>query len=185
MVRGDRNRQAIWVSTQTGERTCAAKLSVHHHAHTEVVPVGRGGRGHRRSSPATTAGRALHNTPRHRGHDPVRRTRARMTPRRRFDGWAMPSKISLACGAGMRISSVATRESTDVGADAVATDREVLEILSEAPSAAHLPPAALAPVHYLPLDGFDHPLADVYSGTTDDMATRACGCRWVRGVPIR
>ncbi|HYN33530.1 MAG TPA: DUF2332 domain-containing protein [Ilumatobacteraceae bacterium] len=67
-------------------------------------------------------------------------------------------------------------------ADAVAADREVLEILSEAPPAAHLPPAALAAVHYLLLDGFDHPLADVYAGRSEtDPGPLFCGlCRTER-----
>lgn len=49
-------------------------------------------------------------------------------------------------------------------AHAVADDRELLEILREAPPAAHLPPAPLAAAHYLLLDGLEHPLADVYAG---------------------
>ena len=52
-------------------------------------------------------------------------------------------------------------------ADAVAADREVIEILREAPPAAHLPPAPMAGIHYLLLDGLDHPLAAVYAGESD------------------
>jgi hypothetical protein len=52
-------------------------------------------------------------------------------------------------------------------ADAVADDREVLDMLREAPLAAHLPPAPLAAAHYLILEGHDHPLADVYAGRSD------------------
>jgi hypothetical protein len=47
-------------------------------------------------------------------------------------------------------------------ADAVAGDREVLELFREAPPAAHLPPAPLGAVRYLLLDGLDHPLGEVY-----------------------
>ncbi len=52
-------------------------------------------------------------------------------------------------------------------ADAVAEDRDVLEILAQAPPAAHLPPAPLAAVHYLLLEGLDDPLVDVYAGRSD------------------
>ncbi len=52
-------------------------------------------------------------------------------------------------------------------ADAVAGDREVLELFQEAPPAAHLPPAPLGAVRYLLLDGLEHPLADVYGGRSD------------------
>jgi hypothetical protein len=49
-------------------------------------------------------------------------------------------------------------------ADAVSTSAEVLELQREAPLDAHLPPVLLGAVHYLLLDGLDHPLADVYAG---------------------
>jgi hypothetical protein len=49
----------------------------------------------------------------------------------------------------------------------VAQDREVLELVRAAPPAAHLPPALLAAVHYLLLDGLVHPLGDVYAGRSD------------------
>ena len=49
-------------------------------------------------------------------------------------------------------------------AHAVADDRELLELLREAPPAAHLPLAPLGAVRYLLLDGLDHPLDDVYHG---------------------
>ena len=52
-------------------------------------------------------------------------------------------------------------------ADAVAGDREVLELFREAPPAAHLPPAPLGAVRYLLLDGLEHPLGDVYGGRSD------------------
>ena len=52
-------------------------------------------------------------------------------------------------------------------ADAVAGDREVLELFREAPPAAHLPPAPLGAVRYLLLDGLDHPLGEVYGGRSD------------------
>ncbi len=52
-------------------------------------------------------------------------------------------------------------------ADAVANDREALELVQSAPPAAHLPPALLAAVHYLILEGSDHPLAAVYAGRSD------------------
>jgi hypothetical protein len=52
-------------------------------------------------------------------------------------------------------------------AEAVAGDREVLEMFREAPPAAHLPPAPLGAVRYLLLDGLEHPLGDVYTGRSD------------------
>jgi hypothetical protein len=52
-------------------------------------------------------------------------------------------------------------------ADAVAGDREVLELFQHAPPATHLPPAALAAARYLLLDGLDHPLDAVYDGRSD------------------
>ena len=48
--------------------------------------------------------------------------------------------------------------------EAVAGDREILELVQAAPPSAHLPPALLAAVHYLILGGTDHPLAEVYAG---------------------
>jgi hypothetical protein len=47
---------------------------------------------------------------------------------------------------------------------AIAGDREILAFVRAAPPAAHLPPALLAAVHYLVLQGTDHPLAEVYAG---------------------
>jgi len=47
---------------------------------------------------------------------------------------------------------------------AVAKDRELLEMVRSAPPDAHLPPALLAAVHYVLLDGLEHPLNDVYAG---------------------
>jgi hypothetical protein len=47
---------------------------------------------------------------------------------------------------------------------AVAGDHEILELVQGAPPSAHLPPALLAAVHYLILEGSEHPLADVYAG---------------------
>ncbi len=52
-------------------------------------------------------------------------------------------------------------------AEAVAGDREVLELFREAPPAAHLPPAPLGAVRYLLLDGLEHPLGEVYDGRSD------------------
>ena len=52
-------------------------------------------------------------------------------------------------------------------ADAVAGDREVLELFRQAPPAAHLPPAPLGAVRYLLLDGLEHPLGEVYGGRSD------------------
>ncbi len=49
----------------------------------------------------------------------------------------------------------------------VAGDRDVLGLLDEAPPASHMPPALLAAVHYLLLDGLNHPLAAVYEGGSD------------------
>jgi hypothetical protein len=50
---------------------------------------------------------------------------------------------------------------------AVAGDRDLLDALRGAPPDAHLPPALLAAVHYLLLEGEDHPLADVYAARSD------------------
>jgi len=47
---------------------------------------------------------------------------------------------------------------------AVAGDRALLEYLRTVPPAAQLPPALLAAVHYLVLDGADHALAAIYAG---------------------
>lgn len=47
---------------------------------------------------------------------------------------------------------------------AVAEDDDVLSFVATTPPTAHLPLVLLAAVHYLLLDGLDHPLADVYSG---------------------
>jgi hypothetical protein len=52
-------------------------------------------------------------------------------------------------------------------ARAVARDRELLDLLMQAPTEAHLPLAPLAAARYLLLDGLDHPLSDVYSGRSD------------------
>lgn len=49
-------------------------------------------------------------------------------------------------------------------AGAVSTNPGVLELQLEAPPEAHLPPVLLGAVHYLLLDGVDHPLADTYAG---------------------
>ena len=46
----------------------------------------------------------------------------------------------------------------------MAADRSVLDLVRSSPPEAHLPPALLGAVHYLLLDGLDHPLADVYAG---------------------
>jgi hypothetical protein len=50
---------------------------------------------------------------------------------------------------------------------AVAGDRELLAWVRTAPTSAHLPPALLAAVHYLILQGYDHPLGEVYAGRSD------------------
>jgi hypothetical protein len=50
---------------------------------------------------------------------------------------------------------------------AVAADGEILEMILTAPPVAHMPLTLLGAVHYLLLDGLDHPLADVYAGRSD------------------
>jgi hypothetical protein len=50
---------------------------------------------------------------------------------------------------------------------AVSEDRELLEAIQLAPPEAHLPTSLLAAVHYVLLDGLDHPLAAVYRGESD------------------
>ena len=49
----------------------------------------------------------------------------------------------------------------------VARDPELLELVRAAPPAAHMPPVLLGAVHYLLLEGLEHPLHDVYSGRSD------------------
>ncbi len=49
----------------------------------------------------------------------------------------------------------------------VANDRDVLELQLAARPAAHLPPVLLAAVHYLLLEGLEHPLAEVYGGRSN------------------
>jgi len=50
---------------------------------------------------------------------------------------------------------------------AVAGSEHVLDLVRGAPPEAHLPNVLLASVHYLLLSGLEHPLADVYAGTSD------------------
>lgn len=50
---------------------------------------------------------------------------------------------------------------------AVADDHSLLEAIRAAPPEAHLPPALFAAVHYLLLEGADHPLAEVYDGRSE------------------
>ena len=50
----------------------------------------------------------------------------------------------------------------------VARDPELLELVQAAPPTGHLPTSLLAAVHYQLLDGFEHPLARVYAGQSDD-----------------
>jgi hypothetical protein len=49
----------------------------------------------------------------------------------------------------------------------VAASDEVLALVQEAPPESHLPNVLLAAVHYLVLGGTEHPLAEVYVGTSD------------------
>jgi hypothetical protein len=49
----------------------------------------------------------------------------------------------------------------------VAESNEVLDLVSEAPPQGHNPVLLLAAVHYLLLGGLDHPLAEVYAGTSN------------------
>lgn len=51
---------------------------------------------------------------------------------------------------------------------AVAANRDVLDLIGEAPPSGHLPTVLLAAVHYLLLEGLGHPLAAVYAGTSHD-----------------
>jgi hypothetical protein len=50
---------------------------------------------------------------------------------------------------------------------AAACDEEVLDLVRAAPEEAHIPNVLLAAVHFLLLDGLDHPLGAVYAGTSD------------------
>jgi hypothetical protein len=50
---------------------------------------------------------------------------------------------------------------------AVAGENDVLELILEAPPAAHLPTNLLAAVHDVLLGGYEHPLAEVYAGRSD------------------
>ena len=49
----------------------------------------------------------------------------------------------------------------------VAASEELLELIGEAPPTGHQPTVLLAAVHYLLLEGLDHPLASVYAGVSD------------------
>lgn len=46
---------------------------------------------------------------------------------------------------------------------------DVLQLVQEAPPESHMPPALFAAVHYLLLDGLQHPLGDVYEGRSNDV----------------
>ena len=48
-----------------------------------------------------------------------------------------------------------------------ARDEEVLDIVRAAPEESHIPNVLLAAVHFLLLNGLDHPLAAVYAGTSE------------------
>ncbi|MGD0392411.1 MAG: DUF2332 domain-containing protein [Acidimicrobiales bacterium] len=65
---------------------------------------------------------------------------------------------------------------------AVAHDREVLRMVATLPPASHFPLALLGAVHYLVLDGLDHPLAEVYAGRTDarpaPLFLEVCRTHW-------
>ncbi len=50
---------------------------------------------------------------------------------------------------------------------AVSEDRELLEAVQQAPPESHMPTSLLAAVHYVLLDGLDHPLAAVYHGESE------------------
>jgi hypothetical protein len=50
---------------------------------------------------------------------------------------------------------------------AVAASPEMIELISEAPPRGHQPTVLLAAVHYLLLEGIDHPLESVYAGASD------------------
>jgi hypothetical protein len=50
---------------------------------------------------------------------------------------------------------------------AAARDEEILDLVRAAPEEAHIPNVLLAAVHFLLLDGIDHPLAAVYAGTSE------------------
>src|SRR5262249_28346043 len=50
---------------------------------------------------------------------------------------------------------------------AAARDEDVLDLVRAAPQEAHIPNVLLAAVHFLLLNGLDHPLGAVYAGTSD------------------
>ncbi len=52
----------------------------------------------------------------------------------------------------------------------VAADDDLLALVESGPRSAHQPNVLLASVHYLLLGGVDHPLADVYAGTSREDA---------------
>jgi hypothetical protein len=65
----------------------------------------------------------------------------------------------------------------------VADDPDLLALIAAAPPSGHQPNVLLAAVHYLLLDGFDHPLAEVYAGRSDPARAPAlfrdvCRSRW-------
>ena len=64
----------------------------------------------------------------------------------------------------------------------VAGDQATLALVSSLPPNSHLPLALFAAVHYLLLDGLDHPLAEVYAGRSDadpaPLFIEVCRTHW-------
>jgi hypothetical protein len=73
-------------------------------------------------------------------------------------------------------------------ARAVATDTATLDLVRSAPPEAHLPLLLLAAVHFLLLEEPDHPLAQVYAGSTDadpaPLFLGVCHDRWDELRPL-
>jgi hypothetical protein len=67
-------------------------------------------------------------------------------------------------------------------ARSVADDRATLALVQSAPPTSHLPLLLLCAVHYLVLDGLEHPLSEVYAGRSDadpaPLFLEVCRTHW-------
>lgn len=73
-------------------------------------------------------------------------------------------------------------------AETVAGDGGTLDLVSSLPPGSHLPLALLAAVHYLVLDGLDHPLSEVYAGRSGarpgPLFVEVCRTHWGEIEPV-
>ena len=95
--------------------------------------------------------------------------------RQRMSGMSGPQTNWASCGSGSATtSSAATRPSMSGSPRPWPGTAAVLDLVRAAPPEAHLPPTLLGAVHYLLLDGLDHPLADVYAGRSGRRPRSRC-----------